>query len=138
MNLPNDAILHDIFKIETIAVIGCSTNPKKSAHNIPKYMHEQGYSVIPVNPHTTENIFGQVTYGSLTDVPVKIDMVNVFRPSSEMPTIIDTVLDRNDSNIIWMQLGISHPEAAKLAESHGRVVIQDECLMVEHRRIMGA
>ena len=137
MNLPNDAILHDIFKLETIAVIGCSTNPTKAAHNIPKYMHEQGYNVIPINPHTTENIFGQVTYGSLAEVPVKIDMVNVFRPSSEMPTVIDTVLDRNDSNIIWMQLGIVHPEATKLAESHGRVVIQDACLMVEHRRIVG-
>ena len=137
MNLPNDAILHDIFKLETIAVIGCSTNPTKAAHNIPKYMYEQGYNVIPVNPHTTENIFGQVTYGSLADVPVKIDMVNVFRPSSEIPTVIDTVLDRNDSNIIWMQLGISHLEAAKLAEFHGRIVIQDECLMVEHRRIVG-
>ena len=137
MNLPNDAILHDIFKLETIAVIGCSTNPTKAAHNIPKYMYEQGYNVIPVNPHTTENIFGQVTYGSLADVPVKIDMVNVFRPSSEMPTVINTILGRNDSNILWMQLGISHPEAVKLAESNGRVVIQDECLMVEHRRIKG-
>ena len=138
MNLPSDDLLHEIFElVDTIAVIGCSTNPTKAAHNIPKYMHECGYNVIPINPHTTENIFGQVTYSSIADVPAKIDMVNVFRPSSEIPTVINTILDRNDSNIIWMQLGISHPEAAKLAESNGRIVIQDECLMVEHRRIKG-
>ena len=64
-------------------------------------------------------------------------MVNIFRPSSEIPDVVDAILNRDDSNILWMQLGISHPEAAKLAESQGRIVIQDECLMVEHRRIMG-
>jgi len=137
MNLPGDDLLHDIFELDTIAVIGCSTNPTKAAHNIPKYMHEHGYTVIPINPHTTENIFDQVTYNTIAEVPVKIDMVNIFRPSSEMPDVVDAILNRNDSNILWMQLGISHPEAAKLAESQGRIVIQDECLMVEHRRIMG-
>ena len=137
MNLPGDDLLHDIFELDTIAVIGCSTNPAKAAHNIPKYMHEHGYTVIPINPHATENIFDQVTYNTIAEVPVKIDMVNIFRPSSEMPDVVDSILNRNDSNILWMQLGISHPEAAKLAESQGRIVIQDECLMVEHRRIMG-
>ena len=137
MNLPSDGLLHDIFGLDTIAVIGCSTNPAKAAHNIPKYMHEHGYTIIPINPHTTENIFDQVTYNSITEVPVKIDMVNIFRPPSEIPDVVDAILNRDDSNILWMQLGISHPEAAKLAESQGRIVIQDECLMVEHRRIMG-
>ena len=137
MNLPRDGLLHDIFRLDTIAVIGCSTNPTKAAHNIPKYMHEHGYTIIPINPHTTENIFDQVTYNSITEVPVKIDMVNIFRPPSEIPDVVDAILNRDDSNILWMQLGISHPEAAKLAESQGRIVIQDECLMVEHRRIMG-
>jgi len=137
MNLPSDGLLHDIFRLDTIAVIGCSTNPTKAAHNIPKYMHEHGYTIIPINPHTTENIFDQVTYNSITEVPVKIDMVNIFRPPSEIPDVVDAILNRDDSNILWMQLGISHPEAAKLAESQGRIVIQDECLMVEHRRIMG-
>ena len=100
-------------------------------------MHEHGYTVIPINPHTTENIFDQVTYDTIAEVPVKIDMVNIFRPSSEIPDVVDAILNRDDSNILWMQLGISHPEAAKLAESQGRIVIQDECLMVEHLRIMG-
>ena len=137
MNLHIDDLLHDIFGLDTIAVIGFSTNPAKAAHNIPKYMHEHGYTIIPINPHTTENIFDQVTYNSITEVPVKIDMVNIFRPRSEIPDVVDAILNRDDSNILWMQLGISHPEAAKLAESQGRIVIQDECLMVEHRRIMG-
>ena len=137
MNLPSDGLLHDIFRLDTIAVIGCSTNPTKAAHNIPKYMHEHGYTIIPINRHTTENIFDQGTNNSITEVPVKIDMVNIFRPPSGIPDVVDAILNRDDSNILWMQLGISHPEAAKLAESQGRIVIQDECLMVEHRRIMG-
>ena len=135
MDLPNDATLRNIFNLETIAVIGCSTNPSKAAHNIPLYMHKQGYNVVPINPNTTENIFGQTTYDSIAEIPEKIDIVNIFRPPSEIPSLMEEILHRNASNIIWMQSGISHMEATKLAESQGRVVIQDECLMVEHRRI---
>ena len=134
MPIDTDAELRTILEHETIAVVGCSTTPGKAAHDIPKYLLDHGYDVVPVNPSADE-IFGREAYDSLTDVPDGVDVVDVFRPSEEVPGIVDEALGRGDVSAIWLQLGISHDDAASRAEEAGLAVVQDKCIKVEHRRL---
>lgn len=119
-------------KCRTIAVIGCSSNPEKDAHTVPAYMQSHGYRIIPINPTATE-ILGEKAYKTLADVPDKIDMVNVFRPSEEVAGIVEQALRRKDVRVIWTQLGIRDDVAAEKAREAGKIMIQDRCLRVEHR-----
>jgi predicted CoA-binding protein len=135
MPIENDAELSEILTLDTIAVVGCSTTAGKAAHDIPKYLIDHGYNVIPVNPFADE-IFGREAYDSLADVDEDIDIVDVFRPSEEAPEIVDAVLEREDAGVVWLQLGIRHNEAAARAESAGKRVVQDKCIKVEHQRLV--
>jgi hypothetical protein len=134
MAVHDDATLRSILDADTIAVVGCSSTPGKAAHDIPKYMRDQGYEIIPVNPYADE-IFGVEAYDSLTDVEEAIDVVDVFRPSDEVPAIVDEALERDDVSAIWLQLGIEHPDAAAKATDAGIQFVQDRCLKVEHQRL---
>lgn len=138
MHVDTDSKLRDLLDVETIAVVGCSTTPGKAAHDIPQYMRDQGYEIVPVNPYADE-IFGREAYDSLSEVPEDIEMVNVFRPSEEVPEIVDDVLERHeehgDVESVWLQLGIRDDEAADRAVDAGLDVVQDRCLKVEHRRL---
>lgn len=135
MPIENDDQLAEILDSNTIAVVGCSGTPGKAAHDVPKYMLDRGYDMIPVNPFT-EEILGREAYDSVADVEAEIDLVNVFRPSEEVPDIVDAVLERTDAGAIWLQLGIRHDEAAARAEAAGKRVVQDRCIKVEHRRLL--
>jgi hypothetical protein len=119
----------------TIAVVGCSTTAGKAAHDIPKYMLDHGYDVIPVNPFA-EEVFGREAYDSLADVPEGVDLVDVFRPSDEVAGIVDAVLDREDVDTVWCQLGITDEEAGERVEASGRRFVQDRCLKVEHGKLL--
>ena len=119
----------------TIAVVGCSATPGKEAHEIPKYMQERGYEVIPVNPYADE-VLGREAYDSLADVEEDIDMVDVFRPSEEVAGIVDAVLERDDVDTVWCQLGIRDDEAGERVEESGRNFVQDMCLKVEHGKLL--
>lgn len=136
----SDAELRDVLDLQTVAVVGCSTTAGKAAHEIPAYLQRQGYEVIPVNPFADE-ILGQRAYDNVADVESAIDLVNVFRPSDEVPDVVDDVLERHDARgdvqAIWMQLGIQHDEAAGRAEAAGLRVVQDRCMKVEHQRLLG-
>lgn len=134
MPVDSDDELRDILESDTIAVVGCSTTPGKDAHEIPAYLQRHGYTVVPVNPFADE-ILGETAYDTLGDVPDEIDVVDVFRPSEEVAGIVDDVLDRDDVNTVWMQLGIEDDEAASRAEDAGRRVVQDRCLKIEHGRL---
>ena len=134
MPVTDDDELREILDGETVAVVGCSSTPGKDAHEIPKYLREQGYDVIPVNPHADE-ILGREAYDSLVDVEEDIDIVDVFRPSDEVREIVDTALERDDSAVIWTQLGIRDGEATERAEAAGRQVVEDRCMKVEHQRL---
>ena len=134
MPVESDAEIRELLGLRRIAVVGCSSTPGKDAHEIPKYLREKGYDVIPVNP-TADEIFGERAYDSLSDVEEEVDIVNVFRPSEEVSGIVDDALDRDDVKVIWTQLGISDDEAARRAEDDGRHVVQDRCMKVEHRRL---
>jgi predicted CoA-binding protein len=135
MPVESDDRLREILDYETIAVVGCSTTPGKAAHDIPKYLHERGYEVIPVNPYADE-ILGREAYDSLAVVEETVDVVDVFRPSEEVPAIVDEALDRDDVCAVWLQLGITHDEAGHRVEADGRQFVQDRCLKVAHQRIV--
>ena len=139
MHATTDDAVRELLDYDTIAVVGCSTTPGKAAHDIPRYMRDNGYDIVPVNPFADE-IFGENAYDSLEDVPDDIDMVNVFRPSEEVPEIVDDLLarheDRGDIEALWLQLDITHDEATDRAVEAGLDVVQDKCLKVEHRRLV--
>ncbi|WP_254537560.1 CoA-binding protein [Halomarina litorea] len=135
MPTESDEELREILALETIAVVGCSATPGKDAHEIPKYMRQHGYDVVPVNPYADE-MFGREAYDSLADVEEDVDLVDVFRPSEEVSGIVDEVLDREDVEAVWLQLGIRDEEAGERVESSGRRFVQDKCLKVEHARLV--
>ncbi len=138
MPITDDSGLERALQSDTIAVVGCSTTPGKAAHDVPAYLQDHGYRVVPVNPFA-DSVLGEHAYDSLGDVEPAVDLVNVFRPSSEVPDILETVrerhADRGDAGIAWLQLGIHHDDAAAAAEAAGIDVVQDRCIKVEHRRL---
>ena len=127
-----DTILELLKKYKTIAVIGLSSNPMRPSHGVTEYMQSAGYRIIPVNPNETE-VLGEKSYARLEDVPEKIDIVNVFRRAEEVPPVVESAI-RVGAKAVWMQLGIEHEEAAEKARAAGLVVIEDACILVEHRR----
>ncbi|QLH83038.1 CoA-binding protein [Halosimplex pelagicum] len=134
MPVDSDDTLREILDGDTIAVVGLSSTPGKAAHDIPAYMREQGYEVIPINPYADE-IFGREPYDSLAEVEEEVDIVDVFRPTDEVPEIVDEALDRDDAGTVWLQLGITHDDAGERVEAAGRNFVQDRCLKVEHERL---
>lgn len=139
MTQTDDETMHELLELRTVAVIGCSSTEGKDAHEIPAYLQQHGYDVVPVNPYADE-ILGRTAYDTIADVKEEIDLVDVFRPSKEVPGIIETVIerkhDRGDVQGIWLQLGIRDDEAAARAEETGIRVVQDRCMKVEHKRLI--
>ena len=135
MPVDDEATLREILERDRVAVVGCSNTPGKEAHEIPKYLLDQGYDVVPVNPFADE-IFGLETYDSLADVPGEVDIVDVFRPSEEVSDIVDAALERDEDAVIWLQLGIHDDEAVARAEDAGRMVVQDRCMKPTHQQLM--
>jgi len=135
MSVDDDDTLREILALDTIAVVGCSTSETKAAHTVPKYMREHGYRIVPVNPYADE-IFGRRAYDTLSEVEGDVDIVDVFRPTNEVPGIVDEAVGREEVDTIWLQLGITHDEAAQTAEEAGKRVVQDRCLRVEHQRLV--
>jgi predicted CoA-binding protein len=117
----------------TIAVIGLSEVPSKPSHYVSEYMQEHGYKIFPVNPSIPE-VLGEKSYASLSDLPVKPDIVNVFRLPKFIPAIVDEMLQLGLPNL-WVQQGIINLEAADRAEAGGIHVVMDRCIMIEHRSL---
>lgn len=117
----------------TIAVVGLSGNARKPSHSVATYLQQQGYRILPVNP-TIESVLGERSYASLTELPVKPDVVDVFRVASQIPAIVDEMLTLGLKNL-WVQQGIVNLEAAGRAEQGGIRVVMDRCILVEHRKI---
>jgi predicted CoA-binding protein len=131
----DDQVRKILREIHTIAVVGCSKDPAKDAHRVPKYLQMHGYRIIPVNPTATE-ILGEKAFPSLEAVPIPYDAVDIFRPSADVPPVVDQAI-RGPAKVVWMQLGIRNEEAAKKARAAGKTVIQDRCLMRDHARLFG-
>jgi predicted CoA-binding protein len=130
-----DIILGLLKKYKTIAVVGLSSNPMRPSFGVTEYMHSVGYRIIPVNPNETE-VLGEKSYARLEDVPEKIDIVNVFRRAEDVPPVVESAI-RIGAKVVWMQQGIENEEAAEKARAAGLVVIEDACILVEHRRRVG-
>lgn len=137
-NMEHDSFTDDdirkIYSLKNIAVVGMSKNPDKAAHYVPKYLIDQGFNVIPVNPTATE-ILGRKCYPTLLDVPDAVDIVDVFRPSDQlMPVMEDSV--KINPKVIWLQEGIHNPEAEDVARKSGiPLVIFNRCMLAEHQRL---
>jgi len=95
-------------------------------------MQRAGYRIIPVNPNETE-VLGEKSYARLEDVPEKIDMVNIFRRAEEVPPLVESAISVG-ARVVWMQVGIANEEAAEKAWAAGLAVVEDACILVEHRR----
>ncbi len=129
----NDAdLLRELLDARTIAVIGLSADESKPSHYVSRYMQDRGYRILPVNP-ALEAALGEKSYPSLADLPVRPDLVNVFRLPRFIPAIVDEMIALK-LPALWLQQGIVHVEAAARAEAHGIRVVMDRCLMVEHRQ----
>lgn len=124
-----------LLETRSIAVVGLSANWHRPSFFAAKYMQDHGYTIVPVNPAYDE-ILGQRCYPSLRDVPVPIDMVDVFRkPQDVLPLVDDAIAIGAKS--FWLQLGVINPEAAKRAEAAGMKVIMDRCVKIEYARLFG-
>lgn len=133
MPTTNDDQLRQILDTaRTIAVVGASGSPQKAAQEIPAYLQEQGYRVIPVNP-TKDEILGTGAVDSLRELE-DVDVVDVFRPADEAPDIARAAVDIGAS-VLWLQLGITSDEAARIAEHAGLTVVMDQCMGATHRRL---
>ncbi|HZL26588.1 MAG TPA: CoA-binding protein [Acidobacteriaceae bacterium] len=117
----------------TLAVIGLSDNPSKPSFYVSQYMQQHGFRLLPINP-ALEAVLGEKSYPSLAALPIKPDIVNVFRLPRFIPAIVDEMLILGLKNL-WVQQGILHPEAAARAEAGGIHVVMDRCIMVEHMRL---
>jgi predicted CoA-binding protein len=136
----SDTYLRDILnRTKTVAVVGVSANPVRPSYYVARYLRLKGYRVIPVNPGLAgQELFGEIVYADLADVPVDVDMVDVFRRSEAVPPIVDAALARWPKlQTIWMQIGVEHPQAAAIAEARGVDVIQDRCPKIEYQRLFG-
>jgi uncharacterized protein len=127
----NDPITELLKQAETIAVVGLSDSPMRISYDVSEYMQRQGYRIIPVNP-TIASALGEKSYPALSDVPGKIDLVNVFRRSVFVPEIVDEVI-RLKLPALWLQEGVIHEEAAERARQAGVFVVMDRCILKEHR-----
>jgi predicted CoA-binding protein len=117
----------------TLAVIGLSENSAKPSHYVSAYMQQHGYKLYPINPSIPE-VLGEKSYASLSDLPIRPDIVNVFRLPKFIPAIVDEMIQLGLPNL-WVQLGIVNREAAARAEAAGIHVVMDHCIMVEHRHL---
>ncbi len=129
----SDEEIRSILRLKRIAVVGISRDPEKPAHQVPRYLLEHGYYIIPVNP-LADKILGIRCYKSLDDIKEEIDIVDIFRPSDQVLPIVKNAIKKKPK-VIWMQLGIKNEEAATLAIKNGIKVIQDRCIMEEHIRL---
>jgi len=122
----------------TIAVVGLSDKPDRDSNEVARYLQAQGYRIVPVNPMLTE-VLGERSYPSLTAIPpeLKVDIVDIFRRSDQVPPIVDEAIARRDP-VVWMQLGVEHPAAAAKARAAGLTVLENLCIMVQHRRLKGS
>ncbi|MGD0249842.1 MAG: CoA-binding protein [Thermoplasmata archaeon] len=134
--MPTDAELREVLtRAHTIAVVGLSDKPERDSNEVARYLKSQGYRIVPVNP-TLPEVLGETSYPSLAAVPasVRVDVVDIFRRSDQVPPIVDEALARHVP-VVWLQLGVENAEAATKARAAGATFYENLCIMVQHRRL---
>ena len=127
------SIHHILTHCRTVAVVGLSPKAHRASFGVARYMQENGWRIIPINPNATE-ILGEKAYPTLAEAAqhARIELVNVFRNSEDVPPVVDEAIALG-AQAVWLQLGISHDAALAKAQAAGLVVVQNKCLKVEHR-----
>ncbi|WP_420392045.1 CoA-binding protein [Acuticoccus sp.] len=136
----DDALVETILaEARTIAMVGASANPNRPSSFVMRYLMDKGYEVHPINPgHAGGAINGRTAYATLADVPIPVDMVDVFRASDAVPGIVDELLAlERPPKVLWLQLGVRNDAAAARAETAGVTVIQNRCPKIEYGRLSG-
>jgi hypothetical protein len=129
-----DDEIRNFLSLKKVAVIGISRSKSKAAHFVPKYLSENGFDIIPVNPNSNE-ILSKKCYKEITEVEGDIDIVDVFRPSEDVLPFVRDAIKKNPK-VIWLQEGIHNEEAENLAREHGIDVVFNRCMLAEHQRLM--
>jgi uncharacterized protein len=129
-----DSELKKIYDLKNIAVVGISKNEGKPSHYVPKYLINNGYNVVPVNPTSTE-ILQRKSYQSVSDIKEDIDIVDIFRRSEDVLDVVIDAVNKKGIKVIWMQEGIHNDEAEKIATKNGIDVVFNRCIMAEHKRL---
>ena len=132
-NPSDDQIRTILEESATVAVVGLSDRPDRDSHRVSAYLQSVGYRVIPVNPNVAA-VLGEQAYPSLADVPVPVDLVDIFRRPEAVPAIVEAAIAKG-VRAVWMQIGIVHNAAASRAREAGLAVVMDRCTYVEHRRL---
>lgn len=130
----SDNEIRKMYNFKTIAVVGMSRDPVKAAHFVPKYMIERGYNIIPVNPSANE-ILGKRTYAKVSDIRSQVDIIDVFRPSEDVYSVVEDSVKKPSVKVIWLQEGIHNAEAEKMALDNKINVVFNRCIMAEHMRL---
>ena len=128
-----DDEIKEIFSLKNVAVIGMSKNEAKAAHYVPKYLSQNGYNIMPVNP-TTDEILNKKCYSSVEDISEPIEIVDVFRPSDQVLPVVQEAIKKKPK-VIWLQEGIHNEEAEELARQAGIKVVFNRCMLAEHQRL---
>ena len=129
-----DSEIRRFYDMKNIAVVGMSNTEGKAANYVPSYMINLGYNIIPVNPNS-EQVMGRKSYQSPSKVPQNFEILNIFRPSQDVPPVVQDALQKEGIKLIWMQEGIYSEEAERMARAKGIEVVYNRCMMAEHMRL---
>jgi hypothetical protein len=128
-----DQQIREILLLNKVVVVGMSKNSYKAAHYVPKYLSDNGYDIVPVNP-TADEILGKKCYNSISEIDEEIDIIDIFRPSDQVLPIIQEAIKKKPK-VIWLQEGIHNSEAEELALQSGIKVVFNRCMLAEHQRL---
>jgi predicted CoA-binding protein len=133
---PSDEVLRQaLSQARTIAVVGLSDKPSRPSYGVAMYLQDQGYRIVPVNPHIF-HVLGEQAYPRLSDVPFAVDLVDIFRRSEVVGPHVEEAIQKGVKTI-WMQIGVRNEAAARRARDAGISVVMDRCAKVEHMRLLG-
>jgi predicted CoA-binding protein len=136
----SDVFLRNLLNdVKTVAVVGISSNPVRPSYFVARYLGLKGYRVIPINPGLAgQELFGEAVYPDLASVPDEVDMVDIFRRSEAVPSIVEEALERwPNLKAVWMQIGVESAEGRAMAEARGVRVVENRCPKIEYQRLFG-
>ncbi len=133
-NPPSEEVKAILENHKTVAVVGLSPKPERDSHMVAQYLKEHGYRIVPVNPGQKE-ILGAKSYPNLKAIPFRIEIVNIFRRPEAIPPIVDDAIEIG-ADVVWMQLGIAHNQAAEKAREAGLEVVMNKCIKIEHMNML--
>ncbi|MBP9615939.1 MAG: CoA-binding protein [Aliarcobacter sp.] len=134
VNSKNDEIIEIFKNTKTIAIAGLSPDTSKASNMVAAYLQNAGFKIVPIYPKE-DTILGEKVYRTISEVPFKIDMVDIFRKPDAIAAIVDEVIARGDVDTVWTQLGLVNNEAASKAKEAGLKVVQNKCTKIEHRNL---